>query len=249
MDTVCLGNSVQLNASGAEIYSWQPQDGLNNPTIANPVATPTTGGNITYRVVGTDSKNCFADTASVNLIVATYPQFNIIDTNVTIASGGIYVIRTTSSPDVIRWQWSPATDLSCVDCPEPVAKGNKIIQYTGIATNAYGCSVADKILVRGLCNSEVIFIPNTFSPNGDHVNDYFYPRGQGLYLIKSMRIFNRLGQLVFEKVNFSPDIESQGWNGTFKSKKLPSDVYVYFIEVMCNNGVVVPIKGNITLIY
>jgi gliding motility-associated-like protein len=64
-----------------------------------------------------------------------------------------------------------------------------------------------------------------------------------------MRIFNRLGQLVFEKVNFSPDIESQGWNGTFKSKKLPSDVYVYFIEVMCNNGVVVPIKGNITLIY
>jgi gliding motility-associated-like protein len=249
MDTVCLGNSVQLTASGAEIYSWQPPAGLNNSNIPNPVATPSNTGNITYTVTGTDRKNCFSDTASTTLVVAPYPQFNIIDSNITIAAGGTYVIQTTSSPDVISWQWSPSTDLSCTNCPQPVAKGNKIVRYTGIASNAYGCSVSDNILVRGLCSSEVIFIPNTFSPNGDHVNDYFYPRGQGLYLIKSMRIFNRLGQMVFEKTNFSPDVESEGWNGTFNSKKLPSDVYVYFIEVMCNNGVVVPFKGNVTLIY
>ena len=55
--------------------------------------------------------------------------------------------------------------------------------------------------------------------------------------------------MVFEKTNFTPDVESEGWDGTFNSKKLPSDVYVYIIEVMCNNGVVVPFKGNITLIY
>jgi gliding motility-associated-like protein len=249
MDTVCLGNSVQLNASGAEVYKWQPPADLNNPNIPNPVATPTKTGNITYTVIGTDSSSCFADTASTTLIVAAYPQFNIIDTTVTIAAGGTYVIKTTSSPDVISWQWSPPTDLSCVNCPEPVAKGNKIIQYTGIASNAYGCSVSDKILVRGLCNSELIFVPNTFSPNGDNVNDYFYPRGSGLYLIKSMRIFNRLGQMVFAKTNFTPDVENEGWNGKFQSKKLPADVYVYFIEVMCNNGVVIPIKGNVTLIY
>lgn len=248
-DTVCLGNSVQLAASGAEIYSWQPSTNLNNPNIANPVATPASQGTVTYTVVGTDSIHCFTDTASVTLTVAPYPQFNIIDTNVIIAAGGTYVIKTTSSPDVIRWQWTPPTDLSCTNCPEPVAKGNKIIRYTGIASNAYGCSVSDNILIRGLCNSDVIFIPNTFSPNGDHVNDYFYPRGQGLYLIKSMRIFNRLGQMVFEKTNFAPDVESEGWNGTFNSKKLPSDVYVYIIEVMCNNGAVVPFKGNVTLIY
>jgi len=182
------------------------------------------------------------------LIVAPMPQFNIIDTNVTIAAGATYLIKTTSSPDVISWQWSPPTDLSCTNCSQPVAKGNKIIQYTGIAANAYGCSVSDKILIKGLCNSQVIFIPNTFSPNGDHVNDYFYPRGSGLYLIKSMRIFNRIGQLVYEKNNFAPDVETEGWNGTFHSKKLPSDVYVYFIEVMCNNGVVVSFKGDITLL-
>ena len=249
IDTVCLGNSVQLTASGAELYSWQPPVGLNDPNIPNPIATPAQTGKITYTVVGTDSIHCFTDSASTTLTVAPYPQFNILDTNVTIAAGGTYLIKTSSSPDVISWQWSPPTDLSCTNCPQPVAKGNKIVRYTGIASTAYGCSVSDNILIRGLCNSEVIFIPNTFSPNGDHVNDYFYPRGQGLYLIKSMRIFNRLGQMVFEKTNFTPDVESEGWDGTFNSKKLPSDVYVYIIEVMCNNGVVVPFKGNITLIY
>jgi gliding motility-associated-like protein len=247
-DTVCFGSSIQLKASGAEIYSWQPSTGLSNPNIPNPVATPADTGTIVYTVAGTDTKGCFNDTATTTLIVAPMPQFNIIDTNVTIAAGATYIIKTTSSPDVVSWQWSPPTDLSCTNCPEPVAKGDKIVQYTGIATNSYGCSVSDKILMKGLCNSQVIFIPNTFSPTGDHVNDYFYPRGSGLYLIKTMRIFNRVGQLVYEKNNFAPDVETEGWDGTFHSKKLSSDVYVYFIEVMCNNGVVVSFKGNVTLL-
>jgi gliding motility-associated-like protein len=129
-----------------------------------------------------------------------------------------------------------------------VAKGDQIIEYTGIAANAYGCSVSDKILVKALCNSDVVFIPNTFSPNGDHINDLFYPRGSGVYLIKSMRIFNRLGQMVYEKMNFAPNVETEGWNGHIGSRKLPEDVYVYFIEIVCNNGVVISFKGDITLL-
>jgi len=247
IDTICSGKSVQLSASGAEIYTWQPSAGLSNPNISNPIASPPV--TTTYTVTGTDSKGCFTDTAILKLQVAPSPTFNIIDTNITLSAGSLYVIKTTSSADVIKWQWSPPTDLSCVNCPEPQTKGNKIIEYTGIAYNSYGCSDTDFIKMKGLCNSEIIFIPNTFSPNGDHVNDRFFPRGNGLYLIKSMRIFNRLGQAVFERTNFAPDVESEGWDGTFYSKKLPSDVYIYFIEIMCNNGVVVPFKGSIMLLY
>lgn len=245
-DTVCIGSSIQLLATGAEIYNWQPSTGLNNINIPNPVAKP--ASTITYQVIGTDNKNCFSDTASFKVTVAPYPSFNIIDSSVTLAGGSSYIIKTNSSADVVRWQWLPPTDLSCTTCAEPTARTNKIIQYTATAYNAYGCSVSDKITVKGLCNGELIFIPNTFSPNGDHVNDYFYPRGAGLYLIKSMRIFNRLGQAVFEKVNFSPDVETEGWNGTFRSKKLPQDVYIYFIELICNDGKIFTVKGDITLL-
>ena len=245
-DTVCIGSSVQLLATGAEIYNWQPSTGLSNPNIANPVAKP--AATTMYTVTATDSKNCFADTSIFTVTVAPYPVFNILDTSVTLAGGSSYLIRTNSSPDVVSWRWSPPSDLSCTTCAEPTVKTNKIIQYTATASNAYGCSVSDKITVKGLCNGELIFIPNTFSPNGDHVNDYFYPRGAGLYLIKSMRIFNRLGQAVFEKINFSPDVETEGWNGTFRSKKLPQDVYIYFIELICNDGKIFIVKGDITLL-
>ena len=127
-------------------------------------------------------------------------------------------------------------------------KGNRIIEYTGTAYNSYGCGASDKIKITALCNNKVIFVPNTFSPNGDAINDRFYLRGKGLYLIKSMRIFNRLGQSVFQKLNFAADSEAEGWDGTIYGRKLPSDVYIYYIEVMCNNGVTMTIKGDITLL-
>ncbi len=202
----------------------------------------------TYTVKGADTKNCFTDTASVTVIVAPNPQFNIVDTNITLGANGTYLIKTTNSPDIIKWQWSPPTNLSCTNCPQPLASGNKIIQYTGVASNAYGCSDSDKIIIKGACSSDLIFIPNTFSPNGDGINDRFFPRGPGIYLIKSMRIFNRLGQPIFEKTNFQADVESEGWDGTMNSKQLPEDVYIYFIEVICNNGTIITFKGDITLL-
>ncbi|HRI20462.1 MAG TPA: PKD domain-containing protein, partial [Panacibacter sp.] len=215
LDTVCAGSATQLLASGAEIYNWQPPAGLSNTSTANPVATP--ASTTVYTVTGRDNKNCFTDSATVTVIVAPYPVFNIIDTSVTLSGGTNYLIRVNNSADIVKWQWSPPTDLSCTSCAQPVAKANKIIQYTAVASNAYGCSVSDKITIKGLCNNEVIFIPNTFSPNGDNVNDRFFPRGSGLYLVKSMRIFNRLGQIVFEKINFAADIESEGWDGKYRS--------------------------------
>lgn len=245
-DTLCIGASKQLTAKGADIYSWSPPVGLDNAAINNPVARPT--ATTIYTVTGIDNKHCFTDSASVKIIVSQYPVFNIVDTAVTVAGGSNFLIRTTSSPDIVSWQWAPATDLSCVDCPQPVAKTNKIIKYTAVATNNYGCSVSDHIVVRGLCNGANIFIPNTFSPNGDNVNDKFYPRGNGLYLIKSMRIFNRIGQLVFQKINFPADTESEGWDGTYYSKPVSPGVYMYFIEIICNNGVTFSFKGDVTVL-
>lgn len=246
VDSICVGSSVQLTASGAERYSWQPSTGLNSSSISNPVATP--AASTVYTVIGSDDRNCFTDTATTSINVGPFPQFNIIDSNVTVAAGASFLIKTANSPDIINWQWSPATDLSCTNCPQPYAKANKIIKYSAVATNAYGCSVSDVITIKGLCNKDVIFIPNTFSPNGDNVNDRFYPRGNGLYMVKSMRIFNRLGQIVFQKLNFPADVASEGWDGKYYGKAAPQDVYVYIIEIICNNGIIVTFKGDITLL-
>jgi gliding motility-associated-like protein len=111
-----------------------------------------------------------------------------------------------------------------------------------------GCRATSNIVVKVICENKNYFLPNTFSPNNDGQNDVFYPRGRSLDRIQSMRIFNRWGELVFERKNFPPNSQADGWNGLIAGKPAASDAYVYIIEVVCENGQVIPIKGNVTLI-
>jgi gliding motility-associated-like protein len=76
----------------------------------------------------------------------------------------------------------------------------------------------------------------------------FYPRGKGIARIKSMRIFNRWGELMYERKDFGANDPSAGWDGTYKGVLLTPDVYVYLIDVMCDNNVIFNLKGNVTLL-
>jgi gliding motility-associated-like protein len=104
------------------------------------------------------------------------------------------------------------------------------------------------VAVTVVCSGTNIFVPNTFSPNGDGANDVFYVRGTGLYNIKSFRVLNRWGQVVFERLNTGANNAADGWDGKVKDQPAPADVYVYIIEVLCTNNTIVPVKGNVTLI-
>lgn len=247
-DTLCIGESTQLLATGTGIdnFSWSPTTGLSNANINNPVANPTITTN--YQVVATDKRNCFKDTGHVLIRVFPFPQFNIVETLIKANVGSTVPIVTTSSPDIIIWKWLPEKFLTCINCASPGAIIKEDIKYVAEATNAGGCKTKDEVTIETLCNNSNIFIPNTFSPNGDHVNDYFFPRGKGLFKVKSFRIFNRWGEVVFSKDNFAPNDETQGWDGTYKGAKVGVDVYVYTMEVLCDNNQIIPLKGDVTLI-
>jgi gliding motility-associated-like protein len=99
-----------------------------------------------------------------------------------------------------------------------------------------------------VCKGENMFLPNTFSPNGDANNETFYPRGRGLAYVKNFRIFNRWGEVVFEAANFQVNDRSKGWNGMHKGKPASLDVYVYTIDVVCENNEILNFKGDVTLL-
>lgn len=246
VDTLCIGNSIQLIASGAEVYNWQPSTGLDNPNIANPTASPAV--TTTYTVTGTDTKQCFSNTATAIVNVFAKPTVSISPNAVTVMQANSYTPVSTTSPDVVTWQWSPPVGVSCVNCAQPTITPRQTTTYTETVVNQYGCFDTSSITITVLCNDKSLFIPNTFSPNGDGTNDYFYPRGEGLYSIKSMRIFNRWGKTVFERVNFAPNDQANAWDGKVNGVLQPSDVYVYIIETVCNNGTVLTSKGDVTLL-
>jgi gliding motility-associated-like protein len=99
-----------------------------------------------------------------------------------------------------------------------------------------------------ICKNANVFVPNTFSPNGDGSNDVFYVRGKGLDRVKSLRIFNRWGEVVFEQSNFPVNDPNYGWKGTYKNHKPVPDVYVYQVEVFCENSQIIRFEGNVALI-
>jgi gliding motility-associated-like protein len=245
-DSLCAGEKIQSVANGAAKYNWFPAVGLSNSTISNPVANP--GVTTNYMVIGSDAKNCFQDTQYVKLSVFPIPEFNIIDNVISLAAGSSATIKTNSSPDITHWKWYPAKDLSCADCPQPVVTARDNVTYRAEVWNEGGCASTDKVNIAVICNDGNVFIPNTFSPNQDGVNDVFYVRGKGINSVKSMKIFNRWGDLVFEKSECNANDENAGWNGTYKNGKLTPDVYVYIVDVVCSNNTVFTLKGNVTLI-
>jgi len=245
-DTICLGESVRLFASGSQRYSWQPSTGLNDPNSPSPQASPLSS--TLYTVTATDSANCFIDTASVFIKVFPIPTVEAgPDQTIEVGSAGVQ-LHATGSSDIVSWRWSPSIGLSCINCPDPNAAPKQTTGYTIEVRNEGACLAKDNLTIYVVCNQGNLFIPNTFSPNADGMNDRFYPRGKGVFMIKSLRVFNRWGELVFERLNFNPNDASAGWDGKYKGKQLSPDVFVYTCEIVCENNQLLSYKGDVTLL-
>lgn len=87
-----------------------------------------------------------------------------------------------------------------------------------------------------------LYIPNTFTPNGDELNDTFGAVGGGLSSF-SMLIFNKWGQLLYE----TDDINAH-WDGTYQGRLAKPDSYVYMIYATGTEMGKVHESGTITLI-
>jgi gliding motility-associated-like protein len=246
LDTLCKGDKFELWANGADNYTWSPSNGLSSTTISNPVAGPDV--TTTYQVIGRDYRNCFADTAYIPVVVYPKPVFNIVQETINLAVGNSVTLNTTNSPDIIKWQWSPPAGLSCNNCAQPTASPVNSTTYRAVASNIAGCTGEDVVTINLFCNNGNVFVPNTFSPNGDGSNDVFFPRGKGIAGIRNLQVFNRYGQIVFQNKNLDINRPEGGWDGKFMGQPLNPDVFVYQMEVICETGEVFPVKGNVSLI-
>ncbi|MEO5647240.1 MAG: PKD domain-containing protein, partial [Chitinophagaceae bacterium] len=244
-DTICLGRSTRLTASGTDIFEWQPTSGLSAANIASPIASP--GQTTRYLVIGSDSKGCFRDSGYAIVTVYPYPTVDA-GADKTISSGQNITLVPVISNDVNNVLWSPASGISSSQYPGIIAKPMATTEYMVEVTNEGNCKKSDKVTVFVTCNNANVFIPNTFSPNGDGGNDIFYIRGSGLFRVKLFRIFNRWGELIFEKANINANDVSGGWNGIFKGQILSPDVFVYTADILCDNNTTLILKGNVTLV-
>lgn len=227
-------------------WSWSFPNGNSYQVQNPPPQIYNTAGSFTITTIATNSTGC-KDTTYQGLTVNPLPVINV-PPQMTVQNGFPVTIPATYSPNTISWIWSPATGLSCANCPTPDAGPKFNTFYQVYFTDANGCSNTGFIQIFVICKNANLFIPNTFSPNGDGSNDIFYPRGKGLERVKLLRIFNRWGEVVFEKRDVPVNDPSAGWNGTFRGRQPMADIYIYQAEVFCENGEVIKLNGNIALL-
>ena len=100
-----------------------------------------------------------------------------------------------------------------------------------------------------MCDNSQVFIPNTFTPNGDGHNDRFYVSGKGIGSVLRLSVYNRWGELMFETHNTNANDPAAGWDGTYKGVVLEPDVFVYIVQVTCElGGQPYNFKGDISLV-
>ncbi len=244
-DTLCVGESATLTVSGAASYTWSPAASLNTTTGSTVIASP--ASTTLYSVVGDDGKNCFSDTAYVPIQVYPYPTVSL-PADTTIEIGSTVTILPVLSTDVINVLWQSPPFLVSTVYPGIVVRPKTNSKYIAEVVNEGGCTARDEMDIFVTCGAGNVFIPNTFSPNADGANDVFYVRGTNVYRVKQMSIFNRWGEVVFYKTGINANDANTGWDGRYKGQLLNPDVYVYMIEVVCENGSTLLYKGNVTLI-
>lgn len=243
---ICSGNNIQLTTTGATSYQWiNETTGLNNPKIGNPSASP--AATTRYTVVGYDEYQCFTDTATVTVTINPLPVIEAGPDIEAIIGSDIRLAPVVSS-DVINWSWSPADYLSCTDCASPVSRPRSPIDYTITVYNQFHCMASGHLKVNVVCAGGQIYIPGAFSPNNDGKNDRFIILGNGVRIVKSLRIYNRWGEIIFTRRDFYPDDATAAWDGTYKGFSAPAGIYVYVAEMECNANEAFTRKGTVTLI-
>ncbi|MEM9919795.1 MAG: gliding motility-associated C-terminal domain-containing protein, partial [Bacteroidota bacterium] len=120
--------------------------------------------------------------------------------------------------------------------------------YQLTVVDSFGCVVEERITVN-VRKERRVFIPSAFSPNGDGINERFTVyAGPEVAEIKSFRVFDRWGELVFERVGFLPNQELEGWDGRLGGQLMDNGVYIYYAEIRFVDGWEELHQGDVTLV-
>ncbi|WP_316837630.1 gliding motility-associated C-terminal domain-containing protein [Pedobacter nutrimenti] len=242
------------NPDPALTYRWySTATGGTALATGNTFTTPVLNATTTYYVESLSATGCISTTRTavvVNVLPAlTTPVVTVQSATPTSVTFGWNAVPNALTYEVsidggITWM-APSSGASGTTHVISGLKPTDVVHIrvrakgqSDCQTSAFGSAdgTADNPLKNG------VFIPNTFTPNGDGKNDIFYVYGNTIAQVK-MRIYNQWGQFIYESLNIQ-----NGWDGTYKGQLQPNGVYVYQIELVFTDGTTDNKKGTITLL-
>jgi gliding motility-associated-like protein len=248
-DIICEASPVTFIATtsneGPEAsYQWMingVKTGQSSKTFVTKELKP---GDSVWLVLTTKSPCIPNNQLQSNIIamqVKPSPHVTMLSNDTSVMTGSVVQLRAVATGNPIMFGWKPEALLtspqSFTTFSKPLITGTYKFMFE--ATGGNGCVSTQQVNVRVL---QTLDMPNSFTPNGDGINEVFrVPPGSAFYL-EEFSIFDRWGNNVFT----TRDI-TKGWDGRYKNEILPG-TYVYVITGKDVYMKDVVIKGTVTLI-
>ena len=220
--TLCEGKTAVVEGpNGFQTYEWSDNSISQNDTL----------GAGTYNLLVTDANGCKgSDTITINV---SSPVAAFTSNPASESLTGVNVSFTDQSTGQISsWNWTFENNLSS-SAQNPVHAFSNQGEVTVILTVTNGNGCADTAS-RKYTISNILTVPNSFTPNGDGFNDLFVVKGLSAFPDSKLMVFNRWGTKIYNTTDYAND-----WNGG----DYPEADYYYVLEV--SNGE--KFKGFVTL--
>ena len=216
---------------------WDLGNGFNSNNTDTVLTLYDNPGSYHVTLEVTNLEGCYNDTTYFNYVeVYDYPVagFTSRPNPASILTPTVQFIDT-SSQDVVLFDWTFYDSTNTMIGNDYVQ--NPTYNFSGLIEQQYyielyvenqnGCSdtVYGTQIVEG---DYAFFLPNSFTPNGDGVNDEFFPVGDKISADNySFKVFNRWGEMVFSTNEFGT-----GWDGKYKNNQVSTDAYVWKIDLV-----------------
>ena len=159
-------------------------------------------------------------------------------------------INSIVSQPASNFIWSTMDTINCdTNCERIEWLPSNSQTLTLTASTADGqCFASDSLFVE-VVKVRKVYIPNTFSPNFDGINDVFSIQGAvpNVKVIEKFSVYNRWGALLYEGKDLMPNDLVSGWDGTIDGEKVNAGVYFYSAVIRFLDDEILLYKGNVTL--
>ena len=238
VDTYCEPAEVTFvdaSSSEANVSVWTFSDGTSQSTL-DTVRKTFMAGCYDVTLDQQFTNGCNATSVEYGLIcidARPTPDFEWEPVRPSVVDPNITFLNKSEGASGYLW------DFGRIASPTSSTESNPYVNFASengdtvqICLTAYnGTCAADTCKDVVILNNVSIYIPTSFTPNGDGLNDFFYPNGkfhdnsEGLDQFEFI-VFNRWGEQVF-----SSNVPYLPWDGTYRNKLVPQDVYVWKITV------------------
>lgn len=227
---ICPGFAANIAVSGATNYLW------DNPSVTNTGAAVTPSQTTTYTVIGSNVFNCF-DTASTTVTVYPQPSANFTASPLILTNDNPTVSFTSAALNAATaiWDFGDGTTLESnqneFDYTYPFVE-DQTYTVTLNVESPEGCTAQSQVQIQ-IKGGIIYYVPNTFTPDGDALNNLFTPVFTSGFDPQTfhMMVMNRWGEPVFE--TFDP---KGGWDGKIDIYNAPEGTYTYIIDFKTMNS-------------